>query len=324
MRPRGDGYVLVSVLWVVALLTVITLSYHHRARLEVQAARYALDASQCRMAARGAVERGIVEVRNKQVADAVAEMVAQVELPPVTYLGQAWARPMNLYAGDGLLSPGEGFAGDVALVEIEDLERFININGASLDMLEALPGFSRSVLRRINVQRSGSDDAGERTDEGPVSFHDPAELRYFRGIDDEDWFGDGDDPGLRDVLTTFGDGRVNINTAPFDVLRVLPEVGENAAEDILAWRSGEDGEAGTEDDRGFTNWEHFEEATKISGSVLLSLKQHCKFDSDYFRISAVATRRGGRIRVSCAAVVHLPNGSDAANLISWTEESLGS
>ena len=45
MKHAREGFVLVSVLWVVALLTVITLSYHHRARLEVQAAR---DDARCR------------------------------------------------------------------------------------------------------------------------------------------------------------------------------------------------------------------------------------------------------------------------------------
>ncbi len=126
MRRSERGYVLVSVLWVVALLTVVTLSYHHRARLEVQAARYSLDASQCRMTARGAVERGIVEIERKAILDAIAAAAASIEVPPVTSLDQAWARPIDLYAAEGLLKPGEGFENDVARIEIEDLERYIN------------------------------------------------------------------------------------------------------------------------------------------------------------------------------------------------------
>ena len=324
MRRRGDGYVLVSVLWVVALLTVITLSYHHRARLEVQAARYSLDASQCRMAARGAVERGIVELRNKAVLDGIEAASAQVALPPLTHLGQPWARPLNLYAEGGLLAQGPGFEADFALVAIEDLERFVNINTAPVEVLEALPGISRPLMRRINFQRTGTDDDGSRSEEGPVAFHDPAELRYLRGIDEDDWFGNGDEPGLRELLTVFGDGRVNINTASYAVLRVLPGVGENAAGDILAYRNGDDGEAGTADDRGFSDWDAFADLTQIGGDALQSLKQHCKFDSDYFKITGTATRRGGRIRASCAAVVRIPEGSGIASVVSWTEESLGS
>jgi len=321
---RAEGYVLVSVLWVVALLTVITLSYHHRARLEVQAARYSLDASQCRMAARGAVERGIVEIQNKITLDAIATAAAQAETPPMTYLGQPWARPQNLFAAGGLLDPGEGFEADEVRVAIEDLERYVNINTASVDLLENLPGFTRSVVRRINFQRTGTDEAGERTGDGPVSVQDPAELRYLRGIDEAAWFGEGDDAGLRDVLTTFGDGRVNINTASGAVLALLPGVGDNAVADILAYRNGEDGAEGTADDRGFGDWNVFETTTQISGDTLVSLKQHCKFDSDYFKITGTATRRSGIIRASCAAVVRIPNGSNTASVVSWTEESLGS
>ncbi len=79
------------------------------------------------------------------------------------------------------------------------------------------------MIRRLNFQRSGVDDSGARTEDGPVSVQDPAELRYLRGLDDEAWFGRDGEPGLRDMLTTYGDGRVNINTASGDVLRQLPK-----------------------------------------------------------------------------------------------------
>lgn len=324
MTARPDGYVLVSVLWVVALLTVVTLSFHHRARLEVQAARYSLDASQCRMAARGAVERGIVELQNKEINDLIAAAARGEADAPGTHLGQPWARPIDLYGAEGGLDPGEGFENDSAMLEIEDLERFIDLNRAPEEILEALPGLSRPVVRRIHARRSGTDDAGDPTEDGPVAFHDIAELRYFRGLDESDWFGEGDVPGLRELLTTFGDGRVNINTAPRAVLGMLPDVGADAADDILSYRNGEDGIMNTADDRGFSDWEEFSDATQITGDTLKALQKLCKFDSDYFKISGVATRRGGRIRTSCAAVVFIPEGSSAANVVSWTEESLGS
>lgn len=324
MKRRQDGYVLVTVLWVVALLTVVTMSYHHRARLEVQSARYSLDSAQCRMAARGAVQRGILTLRNKQVTDFLANPAAGWEGPPCTHLGQGWARRLDLYTNDALLDPGENFENDVASVMIVDLERYININTAPDDLLEDLPGLTFPVIRRINARRDGTDDTGKRNEEGPVRFHDPAELRYFRGIDNEDWFGDDDEPGLRDLLTTFGDGRININTVSFDVLRRIPDVGDSAAESVLAYRNGGDGTPGTADDRGFTAWDTFADVTQIGGDALVALKQRCKFDSDYFRITGTATRRGGRIRASCSAVVHLPNGSDTATVVSWTEDSLGS
>lgn len=324
MKTRNDGFVLVSVLWVVALLTVITLSYHHRARLEVQSARYSLDARQAMLAARAAVERGILELRNKTVVDALAAPTGGGASLAMTHLGQPWARVHDLYEEGGLFPRPEGFENDSVTFTIIDLDRYVDLNHAPMPVIEGLPGISRPVARRLQFQRSGTDASGADTAGGPGIFRDVAELRFVDGLDDDAWFGDASTPGLRSLLTTFGDGRINLNTAPPEVLRHLPRLGDGVAEDILAIRNGEDGLPGTSDDRGFSDWESFASTAQLSGDALISLKQLCKFDSNYFKITGVATRRSGRIRSACAAVVRLPAGSNVATLISWTEESLGS
>lgn len=320
MNPSRSGFVLVSVLWIVALLTVITISYHYRARLEVRAARYSLDTSQARLAARAAVERGILELRNKAVLAELEQVPGQPPVPPATSLAQSWAQPRNLYHEGDYLSPGPHFDNDEATYHAEDLERYININSENEATLEALPGMSLPVLRRLNYRRTGNPESGA----GPRPFQHIAELRAIRGIDDDAWYGDGDAPGLRDVITTYGDGRVNINTAPGAVLRCLPDVSPDTVDDLLAARNGPDGVAGTGDDRTFRDWTQFGELTQIQGGTLQAFQRFCKFNSNYFKISAEATRRGGMIRSHCAAVVYLPDGSNVANVLSWSEESLGS
>src|SRR5690554_4196961 len=97
-RPRSrrqaqQGFVLVVVLWVLAMLTVVTLSFGHRTMLERRAATYTMDHVQAKMLARGAVQRGIVEIRNK----AFEEFSRDEEWTPLTHYGQKWARSMNLY-----------------------------------------------------------------------------------------------------------------------------------------------------------------------------------------------------------------------------------
>lgn len=323
MKPARNGFVLVSVLWVVALLTVITLSYHHRARLEVQAARYSLDSSQAMMAARGAVERGIVDLRNKSMLDPIVITPGITSGAPLTYLGQPWARGGDLSAPGEPLEAGDEFRDDAVRYTIEDLERYVSINSAPEEVVQNLPGFSLPVVRQINFRRGGADESGEASGAGSVAFHDIAELRGLRGISDEDWHGTDQEPGLRQVLTTFGDGRINVNTAPVKVLQLLPGVGEEGAASVLKVRNGPDGEAGSPDDLGWSEWDTFATATGISGDALQSLQQLCKFDSSYFKIEAVATRRGGKIRSACAAVIHVTGESGDATLVSWTEESLG-
>lgn len=321
MKHAREGFVLVSVLWVVALLTVITLSYHHRARLEVQAARYSLDSSQAMMAARGAVERGILELRNKSMLDQFAITPGVTPGAPLTYLGQPWARGGDLYAPGGPLEAGEEFQDDSVRYTIEDLERYVSINSAPEEVVDNLPGISLAVVRQINFRRGGTDEGGAATT--TVAFHDIAELRGLRGISEEDWHGTERDPGLRTLLTTVGDGRINVNTAPIEVLQLLPDVEKEGATAILKVRNGPDGEEGTADDLGWSAWDAFATSTHLSGDALQSLQQLCKFDSSYFKIEAVATRRGGKIRSACAAVIHVTGESGDATLVSWTEESLG-
>ncbi|MCF6285007.1 MAG: general secretion pathway protein GspK [Candidatus Hydrogenedentes bacterium] len=316
---KQAGFVLVSVLWVVALLVVITISYHHRARLEVRAARYSLDASQARMAARAAMQRGIVALRNKAVIDSLKHGLDKPQPPPTTHMGQPWARARDLFREEGYLSPGDNFENDVARYTIEDMERFININAASEDLLAELPGMTRPVARRIHYRQAGESDAQGQAQR----FQHISELRYIRGVDDDAWYGDDDSPGLRDVLTTYGDGRINLNTAPVEVLQSLPDVDPSVAEDLVTLRSGPDGISGTRDDIGFSDWEQFADATGVDGDSLISLKQFCKFNANYFRIKAVATRRGGMIHSQCSAIVLIPDGSNVASLLSWSEESLG-
>ena len=67
--PRG--FVLVTVLWVLAILSLITIGFGRRAMLDRKAATYTLDHDRAMYRARGAVERGIAELRNKAIIDAL-------------------------------------------------------------------------------------------------------------------------------------------------------------------------------------------------------------------------------------------------------------
>lgn len=322
MKKQRHGFVLVSVLWVVALLTIITLSYHHRARLEVQASRYSLDAAQARMAARGAVERGIIDLRNKSLLDAYANTAGSAVGGPVAHLGQPWARGGDLFGAGGILKRDETFADDVVLYTIEDLDRYVNMNTAPEEVVENLPGVNRPLARKLHFRRAGTDEAGAARG-AAAPFQDVAEIRRLDGISEDEWRGTSGKPGLRDLVTTQGDGRINVNTATIDVLRVLPGVGDQIAGDILSVRNGADGVSGTTDDKGWSAWDAFATDTGVQGDALQSLKRLCKFDSSYFKITGTATRRGGKIRSACAAVYRLSGGSEAPTLVSWTEESLG-
>ncbi|MFH0954393.1 MAG: hypothetical protein V1873_08695 [Verrucomicrobiota bacterium] len=55
-------------------------------------------------------------------------------------------------------------------------------------------------------------------------------------------------PGIAQWLTTWGDGKVNVNTASREVLLTIPGLEEYDVDDVLKGRLGIDGEEGTKDD----------------------------------------------------------------------------
>jgi type II secretory pathway component PulK len=314
MRRNTPGFVLVCVLWVLAILTVVTVGFGQRAMLDRRAAAYSLDAAQARLNARAAAERGIIELRNKAFTDAMKPK----ELG-MTHLGQPWARPTSLLKDNKYLEAlGDDFKDDDVWFVIEDEESRVNVNLAPDKLLESLEALKRPVMRQISARRKEAI----HKDEGLSPFQAIEEIRYLRNVDDDDWFGTKRQTGLKYLLTVNGDGKINLNTAPEEVLESIPGLGARAVGVVMNHRRGPDGELGTGDDRGFLNLEDLSNQTGISGDAYEAVQANCKFTSDCFRITGLATRRGGTVRSKCSAVAWI-SGSNA-NVIEWQEESFGS
>jgi type II secretory pathway component PulK len=310
MKRNSPGFVLVCVLWVLAILTVVTVGFGQRAMLDRRAAAYSLDAAQARLNARAAAERGIIELRNKAFTDAMKPK----ELG-MTHLGQPWARPTSLLKDNKYLEAlGDDFKDDDVWFIIEDEESRVNVNLAPVDLLENI--VKRPVARQISKRKKDVND------EGLSPFQAVEEIRYLDQVDDDDWLGTKRKTGLKYLLTVNGDGKINLNTAPEAVLESIPGLGARAVGVIMNHRRGPDGELGTGDDRGFLNLEDLSNQTGISGDAYEAVQANCKFTSDCFRITGLATRRGGTVRSKCSAVAWI-SGSNA-NVIEWQEESFGS
>ena len=315
MRRREDGFVLMCVLWVVAMLTVITLGFGHRAALDRRAAAYSLDHAVAMAAARGAVERGIVEVANR----GVKMRLLPLNMRGGTHLGEAWATPKNIYQ-EGNLGADESLKNDEASYIITDEERFININAAPKELLEGIKSMDRGLVRHIWTRRTKEELAGE----GVVPFSVIEELRYVRGVSDDDWFGSAKTTGLKDLLTVRGGGagQVNVNTASKEVLMCIPGVHEGDIGAILDYRAGPDGKINTADDRGFMSMDDLSAKTKVAGATREALNTYCTCDSAFFKITGLATRRAGRVRAVCSAVVIFAEGG--MQMVDWQEKALGS
>lgn len=315
-KRRDRGFVLVSVLWILAILTVISLGFARRSMIERRMAWYALDREQAQQMARAAAERGLFELRHKMVLDSFNNQAGY------TGLDQRWAHSIDLFGEAPYFETtgGPAFRDDVCEVRIEDAERRISINDVPREMLEGLKALNFKTIDEVMERRSTSTRAYQT-----ALFHSVEELRAIERIPDRIWYGDGQGAGLRDVLTVWGDratkGMLNVNTASASVLSRIPDMEPAVVEQIMTYRNGPDGQPYTQDDRAFASLQAIAQKTNVSAEKLAPIYSHCKTDSRYFTITAHASRRRGKINAYCTVVVQLQGAQPV--ILEWREDTVG-
>lgn len=133
---------------------------------------------------------------------------------------------------------------------IVDEESKININTAARNILSALPGITPETVENIYKSKLK-----------PFSLTE--EVLLIEEINEEEFF------SFRDFITVRTEGKVNINTAGVEVLRILG-MEEDLIEIIERFRKGDDSEIATEDDRIFES----------TGSILSSLQEFTILSSE--------------------------------------------
>ena len=114
---------------------------------------------------------------------------------------------------------------------IIDEESKININVISQEILAKLPGLNEEIAEKIVIARK-------------TPFYFKEQLLDVEGVT-EDIFGQ-----IKDAVTTYGNEKINFNTALDEVLLALG-VDDLHIKIINEYRAGEDGELATADDRYF-------------------------------------------------------------------------
>lgn len=312
-RDRQGGFVLVSVLWILAILTVVSLGFARRAMLERQMAWYSLDREQAQQMARGAVELAILELRNKAMLDEYNNQGGY------TGLDQHWAIPVDLFQENRYFAEisESGFDDDFCVYTIEDCERRISLNHAPREIFEEFDGLHFGTIEEI-IRRRTPEGSGYQAH----WFPSVDELRSIQDFSSEEWYGYRDEAGMSEVFTVWGDdGRINVNTASTTVLQHIPDVDEEVVAAIIEYRSGPDGELYTADDRVFETLDVIARRLDISAEKMSPINFYCKTDSRFFRIRTQATRRRGKINAFCIVVVEM-RGS-MPTVLEWKEEAVG-
>lgn len=114
---------------------------------------------------------------------------------------------------------------------VEDEERRIDINQSPPEIIARLPGLNEELAEAI-------------TGSSLRPFSVTEELLLVEGINEDIL------EGLKDFISVYSGGKVNINTAPLEVLAALG-IAPALADTIVEFRKGQDGEEGTSDDEVF-------------------------------------------------------------------------
>ena len=321
MRKRNDhGFVLVCVLWVMAILTVLAIGLGRRALLDARAAAYAVDHARARRMARSAVEYGLAAARNHRAFLNMVSGLPPGMVNPALVLSTASPEGANLLKDDALFNIGGDriYAEDACRFTVTGAECRISVNAAPEDILDKIPGISFVTVEDIVRQRDEAKKAGKDAQ----AFVAIGEIRSLEGMNDRLWEGSGDTPAVRDLLTVWGDGRVNVNTASEEVLGCIPGLSSTALAAILTHRAGPDGDLGTPDDARFQDLAAIGAALGISAEQLAPIRKYCRVDSEFLTITGVATLRGGKVRATCQAVVRITE--ERVAVLEWREGAVGS
>lgn len=190
-------------------------------------------------------------------------------------------------------------------VMVDSLEDWIDV-----DNVRKLNGAEDEDYQRLDPPYECKD--------GPLDSIE--ELLLVNGFDEEILYGlrpmtDGAEQGPRliDLFTVGSGGRINVNTAPAEILAVLPGFDAEMAQAIVDYRNGDDGMAGTEDDRPFLSVGELTSVTGMDAATLRGVGRILGVQSVFFRV-----RSEGRVGEARRVVeVLLRRDQDEVRVVGW-------
>ena len=275
---NSKGSILVSVIWMLIMLTIFSLAVSHAASQELQFANSIKNRTLGRALARAGVERALYEIQNDK-------------LEGYDSYDQNWGSNEDAFKDRPL---GQGFftvncdgdpesKGSSSYGACDESAR-VNINTANEATLKNLylallpkveeesekfaTAFAQCVIDWRDVddqmQTSGAEDNEYKSLPDPYEprngpFESVEELMMVKGVDRALF------DKMKSYITVYSEGPVNFNTAPYTVLRALG-LGQDLAKKVIEYRQGQDKIIGTEDDQFFTDSSAITSGLSAAGS----------------------------------------------------------
>lgn len=200
------------------------------------------------------------QIKNYYLIEGLLEIVSQevkTKLAEIDHITQAKLEEVasQLTGSQDLTNPWE--AGKIELeYRVEEIvaeSSKLALDSSSQEELEALPDLGEELGERIVTNKS---------------YQSLVELKQIKDIGPETY------ATIKQYLTLTGDSKINLNTAPEEVLVTLPGIGEELAAEIVDYR---------EDDC-FTAVSQIEHVSGIGESTYQDLKEGSKVTAQLFTV----------------------------------------
>ncbi len=333
-----DGSALIVALWVVVLLSMIVGSFAFDMHVEARLTSY----YRKRLKAGYLAEAGIENARLLLVKSADADIGKdEYEDQDAAWFPHAkrLARGLAIHGFTNHLDTGtlrvdiipEPALRNINVLSPDDLRRIFKVAGIPEDLWDEMVDCFLDWIDRDDLRRNYGAETDDfyaamepayRAKNGPLSTVD--ELLLIKGFtrsmlyggpadDDEE---DGEAySGMADLLTIYGDGKVNVNAAPLRVLMTLPDMDEETARYMVAEREGQYAGSDADDEQDHS----FKSGADLLGRVPnLSPKINSSITtgSGIYRITSVGDSRGVKRKISCIAGV---GSKGSIEILRWTE-----
>jgi len=251
---NNKGVALILVLWVILLLMVIVLEFSFAMRMEVNAVRNFKDEVNCYFYAQSGFQRAVAELIREISSDSLKKEAEKEKT------WRADQRKIEMKIGPGnveVVISNEGGKYGLNIIREGTLRSFISSLGVDereRDIItdSILDWKDENNLHRIN----GAEDDYYESLPNPYSckdgpFDTTEELLLVRGVTPSIFYGcygapgEGDTKavwkkGLIDLMTVYSrSSRVDVNTAPKEILMSIPGLSKEDAERIIEARSDE-------------------------------------------------------------------------------------
>lgn len=339
-------------LWVLAMLAIFAVGLGHRSAVNLRLTRYQRDRLRAACLAKAAINRAIVELiqdgNNGNNYDTLSESWANNE---TIFKKIALSVNQDEYASVGYTVKDDYEQRQV--FGLIDEEGKININECAkndqrfqvLVKLFDFAGVEESEsekLKNLLVQWVKPPDGPNNS--RPILKYAPLSAAQEFMLVLESYYPDRKDEArsaynkMKDLITVYGDGQININTASAEVLKIISEaaaitqgLATTYADSlvnnrIIPFRNGNDGKMATADDGYFENAGNIENDLRDAGAaltaqevlVLNGINGMLKVQSNHFKVPAQA--RAGRV-VKNIEAVYARDKIDSANskIVYWHE-----